>query len=194
MKHTHQQIMQAKARQRQGAIEGKASDADRLPLTGKELKCVEYLVGMESRINESGDALRERCKRIPNGWRDYRLIASTLDRLLTNLYTTVPYKGRLYLKKLIDNGEILIRERPLVRTPEWRMIKDEDLATLVNTAMASECAICLREGKEAKKCKLRRALEDFAPPSNGHPAGGCGYMNVVLGAELGNYMKADCSD
>ena len=194
MKYTHQQIMAAKAQKRLGAIEGKASDADRLPLTGKELKCVEYLVGMESRIAESGDTMRERLRRIPNGWRNFRLIFSTLDRLLTDLYDTVPYKGRLYLRKLMEHGEIIIREQPTVRTSEWNMIKDEDLATLVNTAMASECAICLRAGKEAKKCKLRRALEDFAPPSNGHPAGGCGYTNVVLGAELGNYVKDDCGE
>ena len=35
------------------------------PLKGKELKCVEYLVGMESRIVESGDALRERLRMVP---------------------------------------------------------------------------------------------------------------------------------
>ena len=63
-----------------------------LPLKGKELKCVEYLVGMESRIAESGDALRDRLRLIPNGWRNFRLIFATLDRLLTDLYDTLPLK------------------------------------------------------------------------------------------------------
>ena len=160
-----------------------------LPLKGKELKCVEYLVGMESRIVESGDALRERLRMVPNGWRDYRLIFSTLDRLLLKLYDTIPQKGRLYLQKLSKHGEILIRFSPAARSQEWLLIKDDDLAVIVNLAMAAECAICLKQGREAKKCELRKALENIAPPHDGHPAGGCGYQNVAAGAELGHYLR-----
>ena len=160
-----------------------------LPLKGKELKCVEYLVGMESRIAESGDALRDRLRLIPNGWRNFRLIFATLDRLLTALYETMPLKSRLYMGKITRDGEILIRFKPASRAPEWTVIRDDDLAVITNLAMASECAICLKQGREAKKCELRRALESFAPPHDGHPAGGCGYQNVVAGAELGHYLN-----
>lgn len=159
------------------------------PLKGKELKCVEYLVGMESRIVESGDALRERLRMVPNGWRDYRLIFSTLDRLLLKLYDTIPQKGRLYLQKLSKHGEILIRFSPAARSQEWLLIRDDDLAVIANLAMASECAICLKQGREAKKCELRKALENIAPPHDGHPAGGCGYQNVVAGEKLGHYLR-----
>ena len=163
--------------------------AELLPLKGKELKCVEYLVGMESRIAESGDALRDRLRLIPNGWRNFRLIFATLDRLLTDLYDTLPLKSRQYLRNIIQDGEILIRFTPVSRSPEWRLIRDDDLAVIVNLAMASECAICLKQGREAKKCELRKALENMAPPHDGHPAGGCGYQNVVAGAELGQYLR-----
>ena len=159
------------------------------PLKGKELKCVEYLVGMESRIVESGDALRERLRMVPNGWRDYRLIFSTLDRLLLKLYDTIPQKGRLYLQKLSKHGEILIRFSPAARSQEWLLVRDDDLAVIVNLAMAAECAICLKQGREAKKCELRKALENIAPPHDGHPAGGCGYQNVVAGEALGHYLR-----
>ena len=77
--------------------------AELLPLKGKELKCVEYLVGMESRIAESGDALRDRLRLIPNGWRNFRLIFATLDRLLTDLYDTLPLKSRQYLRNIIQD-------------------------------------------------------------------------------------------
>ena len=159
------------------------------PLKGKELKCVEDLVGMESRIVESGDALRERLRMVPNGWRDFRLIFTTLDRLLRNLYDTIPNKGLQYLQKLTKHGEILIRFSPAARSQEWLLIKDDDLAVIVNLAMAAECAICLKQGREAKKCELRKALENIAPPHDGHPAGGCGYQNVVAGEELGHYLR-----
>jgi len=165
------------------------ADVELLPLKGKELKCVEYLVGMESRIAESGDALRERLRMVPNGWRDFRLIFATLDRLLRNLYSTIPNKGLLYLQKLTKHGEILIRFSPAARSKEWLLIKDDDLAVIVNLAMASECAICLKQGREAKKCELRKALENIAPPHEGHPVDGCGYQEVVAGTELGQYLR-----
>ena len=48
------------------ALLGIAPDPVELqPLKGKEMKCVEYLVGMESRIVESGEALRPRLALIP---------------------------------------------------------------------------------------------------------------------------------
>lgn len=168
---------------------GKAMDVDMMPLSGKELKCVEYLVAMESRVLEVGDAMRERLKKIPNGWRQFRLLVSTLDRLMPEVYDTVPNKTRMYLKNIMENGEVLIRFIPVSRNPEWKLVKDEDLAVLINLAMAGECAICMKQGREAKKCKLRGALENIAPPREGHPAGGCGYMNMVLGCDIGHYVR-----
>ena len=168
---------------------GKAMDVDMMPLSGKELKCVEYLVAMESRVLEVGDAMRERLKKIPNGWRQFRLLVSTLDRLMPEVYDTVPNKTRMYLKNIMENGEVLIRFIPVSRNPEWKLVKDEDLAVLINLAMAGECAICMKQGREAKKCKLRGALENITPPLEGHPTGGCGYMNVVLGCDIGHYVR-----
>lgn len=180
------------ARQAQGMATAldmtRRSDAGRIPLTGKELKCVEYLVAMESRVMEVEDALRERLRQVPNGWRQFRLLVTTLNGLLDDLYRTVPQKGLMYLQNIMAQGEVLIRFVPASRSPEWKLVKDEDLAVLINLAMGSECAICMRQGREARKCRLRRALEDIAPPGNGHPAGGCGYVNVVLGSEPGHYV------
>lgn len=167
----------------------RTSGAELMPLAGKELKCVEYMVAMESRVMEVGDALRDRLRLIPHGWRQFRLLVSVLDRLMAAIYETIPNKGRMYLQNIVEHGEVLIRFVPVSRNPEWKLVKDEDLAVLVNLAMAGECAICMKQGREAKKCKLRRALEDIAPPGEGNPAGGCGYMNVVLGCEIGHYIN-----
>ena len=164
---------------------------DQPVLTGRELKCVEYLVAMESRVWECGEALRERLRLVPNGWRQFRLLCTVLDGLLEDIYPTVPLKGRLYLQNIMKHGEVLIRYVPTSRPPEWKMVKDEDLAVIINTAMAAECAICLKSGSEIRKCALRRAMEDIAPPANGHPAGRCGYTDVTLSNEYGDYMRRD---
>lgn len=181
----HVAVMRAKQRQSERTV---LENGDKAPLSGAELKIVEFMIAVNDRLLAGGDALRERLKAIPNGWRDYRLMATTMDRMLSEIYPTVPMKGRLYLQKIIDHGEALIRYVPASRTAEWKVIRDDDLAVLINLAMSSECAICLKDGSELRKCELKHVLENMAPPMKGHPPGGCGYRNVVLGAELGKYM------
>lgn len=67
MKDLEQQASALKDGRRVVILPPAPAGAELPPLKGKELKCVEYLVGMESRIVESGDALRERLRMVPNG-------------------------------------------------------------------------------------------------------------------------------
>ena len=60
------------------------------PLNGNELRVLEYLAAMDSKIIESGETMRERLKDIPNGWRQWRLMAATLSNLLVALYGKIP--------------------------------------------------------------------------------------------------------
>ena len=170
-----------------------AEDAGRVQMKAREQKCIEYLVAMDSRLSQCGDAMRERLRRIPNGWRQWRLIATSLERLLPEILDTMPMKSLQYLYNISQHGEVLIRYRPVSRAPEWKMVKDEDLEVLVNTAMASECAMCLRQGAEVKKCALRRALCDMAPVDEDFDVpSGCGYRDYVLqDIEDGRYVRRD---
>ena len=51
------------------------------PMNGKEMRVIELLAAMDSRIVEAGDCMRERLKAIPNGWRQWRLMASIVGKL-----------------------------------------------------------------------------------------------------------------
>lgn len=166
-----------------------AADAQsgRRHMNGQEMRVIEYLAAMDSKITQSGEALRERLKDIPNGWRQWRLMAVTTDRLLAQLYDTMPIKNLRHIQNICDYGEIIIRIAPVSRVPEHTLISEDDLRVVFNTAMAAECAICLKDGKEIDRCPLRRAMLSIAPPSEDPPIG-CGYRNHAMASEYGKYI------
>jgi hypothetical protein len=67
------------------------------------------------------------------------------------------------------------------------MMKD-DLKLLINTSIAAECAMCVKDGREQKKCALRKALENIAPTAAVHENGLCAYVDVAAGNAFGEYI------
>ena len=157
------------------------------PMNGEEMRVIEYLTAMNSKINQAGDCMRDRLRSVPNGWRQWRLMAVTLERLLPALYDTITKKNLRHLENICDHGEIIIRLRPAVRVPEHTLVSEDDLRTLVNAVMASECAICLKQGREIDRCSLRTAMLNICPPYE-DPKTSCGYQMVALSGDLGKYM------
>lgn len=157
------------------------------PLTGREMAVIEYLAAVDSKIVEAGEALRPRLKTVPYGWRQWRLMASTISRLLVALYDTMPMKNLRHMENICAHGEVLIRMRPAVRVPEYLLVNENDLRLLVNKAMGAECAVCIRDGREIDRCPLRKAMLPIAPPMD-EPATGCGYRDVAMDAPLEDYV------
>lgn len=166
-----------------------AADAqsNRKPMNGREMRVIEYLAAMDSKIIESGDTMRDRLRDIPNGWRQWRLMASTLSGLLVQLYGSMTVKNLRHMQNICNHGEVLIRMAPVSRVPENVLVGEDDLRTLINAVMSSECAICLKEGKEIDRCPLRNAMLSIAPPYEDPPTS-CGYRAVALASEYGKYM------
>lgn len=157
------------------------------PMNGEEMRVIEYLTAMNSKMIQAGDCMRGRLSSVPNGWRQWRLMAVTLDHLLTALYDSMTPRNLRHLENISDHGEIIIRLRPAVRVPEHTLVNEDDLRTLVNAAMASECSICLRQGREIDRCPLRAALMNICPPYE-DPNTSCGYQMVAISGDLGKYM------
>ena len=51
------------------------------PANGHELHIIEYLMALDAQLNGHQDALRERLKLVPNGWRQWRLITTATRSL-----------------------------------------------------------------------------------------------------------------
>lgn len=163
---------------------------ERTPVNAYELHAIEYLAALDAQLIDEQKHLEKRLKSIPNGWRDFRCAAAIVQRVLDAVYETVPDKTLLHMQRLAAHGEVLVRVKPMVKpiNDDMQIITNDDLKYLINTCMSSECAMCLKNAQEQKKCKLRKAMENNAV-SNKIPGNGlCPYADVAAQSDLGDYI------
>ena len=157
------------------------------PASGRERAIIEYLAALAAQLIAHQDTLRERLKLIPNGWRQWRRMTTTVNNLLVAVYDTLPPKTLLYMQRPCTHGEVLVRLKPASRTPEQVVASEDDLREVINAAMAAECAVCLKDERQIKGCRLRRALMNIVPPDEFAPRG-CEYRNVALQNDYRDYI------
>ena len=155
----------------------------------REIHAIEFLAGLDCRLFAAQDVLKPRLEKIPNGWRDFRLATTTTERLLNAVYDTLPDKTLRHMNKLCQYGEVVIRPKPMVKLQDDVQIVDTgDLRTLINAVIGHECAMCVKDAREQKGCKLRKALHHIAPTAELDKDGLCTYIDVAAGNELGRYI------
>jgi hypothetical protein len=155
----------------------------------REVHAVEYLAGLDKQLAEAQEALKPRLEKIPNGWRDFRLAVTRTEKVLDAVYETLPAKTLKHMEKLSLHGEVVIRPRPMIKMPDdVQIVQTEDLRMLINSTMAAECAICVKDHREQKKCRLRKALSVMAPANILSSDGLCPYTNVAANCEYGQYI------
>lgn len=74
-----------------------------------------------------------------------------------------------------------------MRTDDVQIVPTPELKLLINKVIENECAMCVKDSREQRRCKLRRALMLIAPP-NEVKKDGCNYLDVVAGNDLGDYI------
>lgn len=95
-------------------------------------------------------------------WRDIRLLISLVTRLQNQLIGTMPPRRQAYYDRLATAGVYRVEfQGPTDKRYVWA--DAEDLAALTEAAMLTECAMCVREGRELRECRLRQALLALAP-------------------------------
>ena len=155
----------------------------------REIHCIEFLAGLDAQLAQGQNILRERLKLIPNGWRNFRLAASTTQKVLDGIYDTLPVKTLKHMDRLCQCGQIVIRPKPLIKMPDdAQIVLTEDLRMLINLVVGSECQICVKTPQEQKGCRLRKTLANIAPTEDVRRDGRCSYLDVVAGNELGKYI------
>ena len=147
-------------------------------LTVHEARRLIVVAALNDGLHRGEDDLRERLKLVPNGWRDWRLVTSTVDRLLTAIYMTIPDEQLISQQHALSHSEVSVKLRSATRLPEWVHIKADDMDMLIGLAIQSECRICLRTDSEVRRCKLRKVLQCVIPPAV-QPRHGCGYRDIA---------------
>lgn len=77
----------------------------------------------------------------------------------------MPDRRDEYYASYARNGHYELRMNGPVRNPRQVLISDIRLADLCDIAMENECVLCMREGGEIGKCRLRAVLMEICPPT-----------------------------
>ena len=165
------------------------ADRKEMEASGREIHIIEFMAGLDVQLIDGQEVLRERLKLIPDGWRKFRLAVRTVETVLGGIYDTLPTKTLLHMQRLCKNGEVIIRPKPAIKMPDdVQIVGTDDLKLLVNKVMTAECAVCLRNAGDQKKCALRKAMMRIAPPRELKNGGLCMYADVANECKLGEYI------
>ncbi len=160
-----------------------------MPPNGREIRVIEYLAGLDKRLIDGEQLLEARLKSIPNAWRDFRLARTKVEKVLDGIYDTLPEKTMVHMARLSAFGETIIRPKPAIKMlDDVLILMKDDVKYLINVAIAAECAVCLKDKREQKKCKLRGALSTVAYPAVVKNDGLCPYTHVAEQNEYGRYI------
>ena len=162
-----------------------------LEMNSRELHSFELIAALDTQLNKKTDkgehALKRRLQTIPNGWRDFRMVTAVLGRLVEQIYDTMPVNRIRYMQTLCENGEVLVRIKPAAKSDENILMPVSALKVLVNLAMDNKCTMCFEGHEGVKKCALRKALIECAPPVD-LSLGDCPYRYVVENNEREQYI------
>lgn len=156
-------------------------------MRSKELHRLEYIVALDAQLHGGEEPLKGRLQGIPGGWDDYRMIRVKLSDLVRKLYETVPTSTLKHFHALEKAGEVVIRLKTIDARGKMSCMMTSDLRMLINTCMADECAMCLKDTADIKACPLRKTLMNVAPPVN-KPGRECPYSEAAIECDLGNYV------
>lgn len=148
----------------------------------RENEMVIDLMVVRNTLMHNSEAVRDRLRGYPHAWRDMRLLLYLVNKLQGELLATMPDKRVNYYAMLCQHGKKIIDIPGPIPRGRHILMDVDDLAALTEAAMLGECAICFREGKEVKRCPIRAALLEAAPPAVINPdtwRAGCEYRNAA---------------
>jgi len=124
------------------------------------------LMILRNTLRKNAPSVEDRAKRAGAGvWEDIVAMNDLVERVQEALLRTMPENRDEYYRNYALYGHYELRMNGPVRTARHVLISDVRLGDLCEAAMKSECILCLREGKEIGRCRLREALLEVAPPS-----------------------------
>lgn len=129
----------------------------RLTAEGREL--LSSLYAICSLMAAYSEKFQRLCGRVPNGWRDFRMAQTRLEKILEGVLDTVPLEQLQAVKHQVETTDIHTTTRRASARPKnlW-VITYDDLADLAEYAAKTECICC--NGKNGP-CRLRDILRDL---------------------------------
>lgn len=128
-------------------------------INAKDRETLVNLCAVECLMRYDAEQFKLLSNRVPNAWRDYRMVQTTLDRLSGKLLATVPPEQLATILKHTQNAIIKVAIKGINDQPEdnW-VISRTDLELLINSAAEGKCLMCTNITGQG--CQLRRIIEE----------------------------------
>ena len=147
-------------------------------LSGSERKALQHLLAFYNQTATYSDGMKERLKRLPNGWRDWRLMVKLAEKLLRELYKTLTPRHYQQMKLLEQHGECAVIIKPATKAERVEFVHEKALDVVIKCCIDANCGVCVKNDAEVRGCKLRKALFDIKAPME-IPRYGCVYRDIV---------------
>ena len=132
--------------------------SERYRVTASDREALVMLYSISSVLEHFEGQLKSLCHRVPNGWRDARMVQSRLNSLILSVLETVPVEQLKTIKHHMDLSTIHVGIRSAGKRPKDYWISSyDDLADLAEYATKAECLFC--DGKQS--CRLRDVLKEL---------------------------------
>lgn len=125
------------------------------------------LMVLRTALARNAPACRERARKAGKwAWRDIRLMLTLVARLQAQFLATMPRSRLEYYQSYARGGHYEFRmDHAPAKETRLLPVTVKNLSALCDAAMQNECIMCVREGREIGRCKLREALLEVAPPT-----------------------------
>lgn len=124
----------------------------------REALTILYAAGQA--IDMVAPKLEQLSRRVPNGWRDLRMVQSKLDKLVESVLNTVPVEqlDTMIAQMRISHLRIVTNDVGKSDESKWLVPRDE-LTELVTAVVDEKCLMC--DKTDWYNCKLRRIIRDL---------------------------------
>lgn len=151
-------------------------------LSGREYYGLLCMVGAINEMELHGGYLKERLRKIPNGWRDYRLAQSLLASLFPAVLRTIPGRKIRAIEQEIRHAKIKLEINPVTigDFDGVTYIEQQALMDAVNYIIGMNCFMCELRGADVKRCKVRKLLDSMMHYNvDPNPDGSCPCEGVL---------------
>lgn len=111
--------------------------------------------------------------------REIRTVRTLCRKILEHLERDLDQDYLIGIKRYLDGCELAILHKADPRTRhEYYVVTGEDLEIILNGALG-DCALCTYDAKQAKRCKIRRALNRAGILADQEPGCPCQYQSSL---------------
>lgn len=162
---------------------------ERWHLSDKEYYALRQMFGFAGQLQAVEPFMEKRLRKIPGGWRDWRLLEAVSEKLLGEITRTIPLNKLQMIMRELKMTQVRVEVRRVTdqsNTDVGTYVSQEALDRIAQKAADAECFACEKRGADARNCQLRKDFEDlvhygFPKVQNKQP---CHFAGAVIGGYL----------